>query len=177
MIDDRRFRIVSSGGQVETSLDNGATTLFGSDHSKKQTPLVPKTGPTFGVVTMTTDNENLTVGSMRPGPTIAGVATQAYTVTYTYESVTRFLGIATRRIPAREQYQFYVAEIGASPAASRVVLSRGFGERLATLTPVFRGFPLLIDGILQHGDGASTGFTTRFRMFVVSIAPWSWTDY
>lgn len=179
-IDGSRFRIIGIGGGVgnETSLDDGATTFFGSDRTKTQTPLTASTSGHIGAagsagVDVSLENEKLTVGVPQPGQKIAGVVTQTYSVDCTYDTVMRGAGV-TNRLPASEHYELSVSDIGVSSAAVRVVLSRGFGMTLARHPEAFRGFPLRIDGHLVQGDGHTAGFTTDFRLEVVSVTAWGW---
>jgi hypothetical protein len=168
-IDGPRFRIVSPNGVVETSFDDGVTTFFGSDRTKPQTPFVAHPKLQFGPVGLSIEDEELTVGMQQPGAPVSGVATRTYTVDYRYVEVVRMVGITRSRAPMTEHYEFSVGDIGASAAAVRVVLSRGYGQNLARHTTAFRAFPLRIVAHLIQPN-----FTVDFRLEAVSVTPWPW---
>ena len=174
-IDGGRFRIIGPNLPVETSLDDGATTFFGDDRASIQTPLKRDSAPgRLAGVTSSVEDERLSIGPPHPGPVIAGIPTREYAVDYSYVLVlTAPTYGTTTRLPSRHHYSFFVGDI-ASPAAFRVMLSRGFGAPLAHYSEAFRGFPLRMDAQLVEGDTAAPSLTTDFHVSVVSVAPWSW---
>ena len=177
--DGPRFNIIDTNGpasEVETSLDDGATTFFDGNQTRIQTPLqpaphVPTPAVAPGIATWI-EHEVLTLGQPHPGPTIAGVATLTYTADLSYVVAIR-VEKRTKRTHAKDHFELSVADIGASPAAVRVILSRGMGASLAPYHEAFRAFPLRIDGHLIQGEGAAA-MTSDFRLEAVSVTPWSW---
>jgi hypothetical protein len=164
---------------VETSVDDGATSWFNNVKSETQTPLAPmrsaKSGSWLDQISVSVEDEKLTVGKPVAGPNLAGIATRTYGVDYTYVTVTQVGGV-TGRTPIDEHYDVWIGDIDASPAAVRVVLSRGYGQALAQKATAFLGFPLRIDGRLVTGRPETGLASTTFRLEAVSVAPWSWSD-
>jgi hypothetical protein len=173
-IDGPRFRIRRSGGIVETSLDDGANTFFGDDHKVTQSPLATEHGGLFAPVTAWTEDETLSVGESTEGIPHLGRATRIYQVVHKYITVARIAFVFTRRFHREDRYTMTVADLDTSPAAVRVMLSRGYGFSLARQAGAFKGFPLMMDGCFVEQDSDRVRQKTCFRYEVTSIEPWDW---
>ena len=175
-IDGSRFRIVRAHGQIETSLDDGATTFFGRDRTVIQTPLATETDAISLPMKARLEDEKITISEPQIGPVLFGATTRVYTIDHEYTVVGRIALVFTRRWRGAAHYVLTVADLDVSPAAMRVVLSRGYGGDLAPHADAFRGLPLRLEGRLETNDGGAFHQVTTVHFEAVSVWPWSWLD-
>ncbi len=152
VIDGTSFRSTSGHGQLESSVDDGTTTFFGTDRSVTQSPLVEPPPDLTAPITARFDDERLVVGASTEGPMLFGVPTRVYTVDHSYTIVARIAYVVTRRTVHRTHYTLTVADLGVSNAAVRVFLSRGYGHALSQHPQAFTGVPLQIDGTIESDE-------------------------
>jgi hypothetical protein len=176
-IDGPRFQIASAH-EVETSLDDGATTRFRAPSAAAQTPLDPATPTALDPIAASIEDEKVTIGPSVAGAPWNGHPTRRYSVDIDYTTVARLALLITRRFPTHEHYELTVADLDASPAALRVMLTRGYARSLALHPAAWSGFPVRIDARLRSEPAAAgaTPQTTALTIEATSIAPWAWYD-
>jgi len=179
-IDGARFRIHSGRGTLETSVDDGASTFFGPHPETAQSPLLPGAEGFAAPISASIEDESVSIGPPAAGPALFGMATQVYRVELRYVTVAHIAGVFTRRFRTHAQYTITVAGGAASPAAMRVVLSRGYGSALARHAEALPGLPLRIEAHLDGSDEDAHGTphhqVTDFTVHARSLAPWSWPE-
>ena len=176
-IDGARFHIVGAH-EVETSYDNGATTHFRDPSAPAQTPLAPAAPTAFDPIAATIEDEHITIGPSVAGAPWNGHATRHYSVDIEYTTVARLALVITRRFRMHDHYEITAADLDASPAALRVLLTRGFARSLALHPAAWTGFPVRIDARLggQIGPDAPAAHVTQLAIEAKSIAPWARPD-
>jgi hypothetical protein len=211
-IDGPRFQLlrdIGRGAQKridETSLDDGATTFFPRERSVTQTPLTPDVasagglGGLFSPMKAWVEDDKMTISEPQPGPMLLGMPTQIYTVDHSYVTQARIAFVYTLRLTSTARYVITAANLvtpdgsAVSPAAVRVMLSRGYGRVLAHHAEAFGGFPLRIEGHmvghsepfqgaplwvngrLVNGEGVTSESTTDFQIEAVRMSDWSWRE-
>ena len=156
-IDGTTFTITSRGA-TESSTDDGATTRFGSDPGKINTPLVaPDAGLFDGPIRGSVHDDRLVVGPSTPGPTMFGRPTRTYTIDHDFAIGGWVLFIPLRRQHSHAHYTMTVIDDDTSSAALRVALSRGYPYVLSLHPEALSGLPVRIDGRIESdGDAVVT---------------------
>lgn len=173
-IDGQRFRIRRSNNNFETSLDDGRTSYFGADSATTQSRLTAEDGSIFAPIKGWIEDEKVSISPPVKSDPLLGYETQTYIVDHSYTTVARLAFIFTRRFYVNAQYIFTVADLGVSPNAVRVMVSRGFGYELAKLPNAFQSFPLKLEGHIQTHDDNGVERKHDFGFSVISVKPWAW---
>jgi len=149
-IDGPNFRIRKGVG-LESSADDGVTTWFGNDRTQTQSPLLQaeaSKNENAPIVAWLQD-EKLVVGPSSPGPERFGLPTRTYTIDYDYAVGGRVLIIPLSPSRSHVRYTMTVVDIDTSPAAVRVLLSRGYNNALSQHAEAFTGLPVHMEGTID----------------------------
>ncbi|MES2039656.1 MAG: hypothetical protein V4495_17715 [Pseudomonadota bacterium] len=160
---------------IETSQDDGATTLFDSKPGIINTPLFPETptwaDPIAGIV----KDHQIIISTPIPGPPWLDYTTRWYTVDQKYTVVARVGWIFSRSFAHHDRYEISIVDTDISPAAVRVALTRGYGRNLGLHPEAFLGFPIKIVGHLSSREVIKNAseMTTEFQLQALSMTPWT----
>ncbi|WP_422940729.1 hypothetical protein [Undibacterium sp. TJN19] len=173
-IDGGSFRLVGKH-VIESSDDDGASTMFDSQPGVRNKPLLPEAPGLTDPIAGTVEDQHIVIGKPVAGPQWQGQATRVYTVDMDYTVVARIAWLFKRRSVHHDHYDVTVADLDASTAAVRVALTRGYGRNLGLHPEAFLGFPIKIIAHLSTHEAADEAAEslTDFQLDAIGITPWS----
>jgi hypothetical protein len=160
---------------IETSRDDGATTIFDNKPGIINTPLFPEVptwaDPIAGIV----KDHQIIISTPIPGPPWQDYTTRLYTVDQKYTVVARAGWIFSRSFAHHDRYEITIVDTDVSPAAVRVALTRGYGRNLGLHPEAFLGFPIKIVGHLSSREMLENAreMTTEFQLQALGMTPWT----
>ena len=160
---------------IETSQDDGATTLFDSKPGIINTPLLPDTPTWVDPIAGIVKDHQIIISTPIPGPPWQDCTTRLYTVDQKYTVVARVGWIFSRSFVHHDRYEITVVDTEVSPAAVRVALTRGYGRNLGLHPEAFLGFPIKIVGHLSSREVVDNAreMTTEFQLQALGMTPWT----